>query len=115
MPDPFMDESLSIDNKKNILRHKLKAVEPKTYKRSDHKVLKSDFEITLQKARSLVSKETSQKDILNFLKESKQLIKQVDNTFDLNEELISLKFEATQLAKQIEDPMLGFFWINEFN
>ena len=115
MPDPFMDESLSIDNKKNILRHKLKAAEPKTYKRSDHKVLKSDFEITLQKARSLVSKETTQKDILNFLKESKQLIKQVDNTFDLNEELISLKLEATQLAKQIEDPMLGFFWINEFN
>ena len=77
--------------------------------------MKSDFEITLQKARSLISKETTQKDILNFLKESKQLIKQVDNTFDLNEELISLKFEATQLAKQIEDPMLGFFWINEFN
>ena len=113
MPDPFLDEGFSSD-KKNILRHKLKSLEPKISTNRGKKLLKSDFTISLQKARSLISKKMTQKDILIFLKESKELISQVDNSFDLNEDLNALKAEATQIAKLIEDPMLGFFWVNEF-
>ncbi|MEE2924220.1 MAG: hypothetical protein VX619_05510 [bacterium] len=113
MPDPFLDEDFSSD-KKNILRHKLKSLEPKISTSRSKKLLKSDFTISLQKARSLISKKMTQKDILIFLKESKELISQVDNSFDLNEDLNALKAEATQIAKLIEDPMLGFFWVNEF-